>query len=236
MTRIKYTNRKNQKISFNSFLCKDGCILYKIIRKDEANLFLEYLEEENYYIVTCNKSISEADIKQYVLNNYQWVMNWYKNVEDPAPWMLFGEKVPVHVILGNEHRVEYTGNQINVYLRHKRDYKDAVKQFYKQFATAYLMPRTMELINKLGLKGKFGRVSWATYYHGLCHSDKTIDYSAKLIQFSKEYIDYVIYHEIAHFTHMNHKKPFWQLVENYCPNYKQIDKQAIHMRFTNHMW
>ncbi len=236
MTKLRYTNRKNQNISFSSFLCKDGCILYKIIRKNEANIFLEYLEEENYYIVTCNKSISETDIKQYVLNNYEWIMNWYKNVDNPAPWLIFGTKIPVQVILGNENKVDYTGTQINVYLRHKRDYKDAVKHFYKQFATAYLMPRTMELINQLGLKGKFGRVNWATWYHGMCHGDKTIDYSAKLIQYPKEYIDYVIYHEIAHFTHMNHKRPFWDLVATYCPNYRQIDKAAMHMRFTNHMW
>lgn len=236
MGKLRYTNRKNQNISFSSFLCKDGCILYKIVRKNEANLFLEYLEEENYYVVTCNKSISELEIKQYVVNNYEWVMNWYKNVENPAPWMLFGNKVPVQVIIGNENKVDYLGNQINVYLRHKRDYKDAVKHFYKQFAINYLMPRTLELINKLGLKGKFGRVSWATYYHGLCHGDKTIDFSAKLIQYPKEYIDYVIYHEIAHFTHMNHKKPFWDLVQTYCPDYKQINKNATHMFFTNHMW
>ncbi|XQP55578.1 MAG: M48 family metallopeptidase [Mycoplasmoidaceae bacterium] len=227
---------KYRDIKFGSFLCKDGMILYKIVRKPNANLYLEYREEDKYYIVTCNGSISEADIKQYVLNNYEWIMNWYKNIDNPYPWMIFGNKVPVKVIIGNEHRVEYDGNQINVYLRHKRDYKDAAKQFYKQFATAYLMPRTQEFINRLGLKGQFGRVSWATWYHGLCHANKTIDYSAKLVQYSKEYIDYVIYHEIAHFTHMNHKKEFWQLVATYCPNYKELEKQSYKMMFANHMW
>lgn len=236
MGKIRYTDKKNRKISFSSFLCKDGLILYKVVRKDEAHLFIEYLEEENYYIVTCNKSISEADIKQYVLNNYEWVMNWYKNVDDPAPWMIFGNKVPVKVIIGNEYKVEYLGNQINVYLRHKRDYKDAVKKFYKEFAISYLMPRTQELIAQLGQRGSFGKVGWATWYHGLCHANKTIDYSAKIMQYSKEYIDYVIYHEIAHFTHMNHKKPFWQLVEQYCPNYKEINKQSYQLHWQGHVW
>lgn len=236
MAKLRYTNSKNQNISFSSFLCKDGLILYKIVRKAEANFFLEYREEDNYYVVTCNKSVPDDIVKQYVIQNYEWVLNWYKNVDDPAPWLIFGQKVPVKVIIGNEHRVEYLGNSINVYLRHKRDYKDAVKQFYKEFATAYLMPRTLEFISKLGLKGQFGKVSWATYYHGLCHANKTIDYSAKLIQYSKEYIDYVIYHEIAHFTHMNHKKEFWQLVSTYCPNYKQLRSDAYQMVFHNHMW
>lgn len=231
MAKNKYTA-----IEFDSFLCKDGMILYKIVRKPNANLFLEYREEEKYYVVVCNGSIANDDIKQYVQSNYEWVLNWYRNIDDPAPWLIFGEKVPVKVIIGNEHRVEYLGDKINVYLRYKRDYKDIVKHFYKQFAIAYLMPRTLEFIDKLGLKGQFGRVSWATYYHGLCHSDRTIDFSAKLIQYSKEYIDYVIYHEIAHFTHMNHKKEFWRLVETYCPNYKQLESQAYQMMFHNRMW
>ncbi|MCQ2747937.1 MAG: hypothetical protein MJ223_01545 [Mycoplasmoidaceae bacterium] len=45
-------------------------ILYKIVRKNDANLFLEYVEEENYYVVICNKSISNEDVKQYVMDNY----------------------------------------------------------------------------------------------------------------------------------------------------------------------
>lgn len=236
MAKLNYTNRKNQKISFSSFLCKDGMILYKVVRKDDANLFLEYLEEENYYVVTCNKSISEADIKQYVMNNYSWVMNWYKNVDDPAPWFIFGTKVPVKVIIGNEFRVDYQGDKIFVYLRHKRDYLNAVKHFYKQFATAYLMPRTQELINQLGLKGTFGKVSWATYYYGKCFASKTIDYSAKLMQYNKEFIDSVIYHEIAHFTYMNHRKQFWDLLTKYCPNHKELDKQAFSFKMHNHVW
>lgn len=236
MLKIRYEDYRDKNINFDSFLCKDGCIVYKIIRKSEAKLFLEYVEEENYYVITCNKSITKQQVKEYVMANYEWVLNWYKNVEDPAPWMIFGQKIDVHVIIGNEHRIEYLGNEINVYLRHKRDYKDAVKQFYKQFGHAYLIPRTQELLNKLGLKGKIGRISWATYYHGLCHADRTIDYSAKIMQYSKEYIDAVIYHEIAHFTHMNHKKQFWQLVKSYCPDYWKIDNAATHMFLSNHMW
>ncbi|MCQ2747938.1 MAG: M48 family metallopeptidase [Mycoplasmoidaceae bacterium] len=137
--------------------------------------------------------------------------------------------------MGNKFDVEYLGNNINVYLRHKRDYLYAVKHFYKQFATTYLAVRTSELINQLGLKGQFSKVSWATYYYGRCDG-KNIEYSAKLMQYSKQFIDSVIYHEIAHFTHMNHKKPFWDLLKTYCPNYYQLDMEAIKFKINNHIW
>lgn len=236
MSKFKYTDYINQNISFSSFLCKDGLILYKIVRKNEAHFFLEYCEEEKYYVVTCNKSVPKHLIEQYVKNNYERILNWYKNVDNPEPWLIFGQKVPVKVFIGNKFNVEYANDHIDVYIRHKRDYKDAAKYFYKQLSTNYLQPRTNELMNQLGLKGTFGCVRWATYYLGMCDAHKKINYSAKLIQYSKNYIDYVIYHEIAHFTHMNHKKEFWKLVESYCPNYKQLQKEAYDLIFNNRMW
>ena len=38
-------------------------------------------------------------------------------------------------------------------------------------------------------------------------------------------LDYVIVHELSHFIHFNHSKEFWNLVNKYCPRYKQIKKE-----------
>lgn len=232
---LTYTN-KNKTISYGSFLCKDGCIVYKIVRIADANLFLDYIEEDNVYVVRANKSIPKALIEQYVRNNYEWIANWYKNIENPQPWLIFGQQVPVKVILGNEYKTEYLGNQIIVYLRHKRDFRDAVKNFYKKFATSYFMIRLQEKLKELNLKANFGKVTWANYYLGMNHGGHTIDFNAKLIQYPKEYIDSVIYHEIAHITHMNHKKVFWNLLDQYCPNRKEIDKLYWQTTTKYHTW
>ena len=37
-------------------------------------------------------------------------------------------------------------------------------------------------------------------------------------------IDAVIVHELCHIIHPNHSKNFYELVEKYIPNYKEIDK------------
>ncbi len=58
---------------------------------------------------------------------------------------------------------------------------------------------------------------------GSCSSRQTISLNWRLIMAPDWVSDYVIYHEIAHLTHMNHSKKFWQLVEEYFPKYKEAE-------------
>ena len=46
----------------------------------------------------------------------------------------------------------------------------------------------------------------------------------KLIQFSLQEIDYVIVHELAHLTEMNHSARFWAIVAGVLPDYKVAQK------------
>lgn len=234
--KIKYVDKKNRKISFHSFLCKDGCILYKVIRKDEAKLFLEYVEEENYYVVTCNKSISDALIEEYVKKNYEWILRWYKNLDDPAPWYVLGKQVPVKVIVDGTFSINHTSDLITIHLKYKRDYKLAVKAFYKEIGNTFLKQETEKLIKQLGLNGSFKETKWLNYCLGQCDWHKQITLSSRIMQYPIEFIDAVIYHEITHFTYMHHKKPFWDLLKQYCPNYKQLDSMYLNMLLKCHMW
>lgn len=49
---------------------------------------------------------------------------------------------------------------------------------------------------------------------------KTISYSSTLMHYSKEIIDSVIVHELAHDLVFNHSNKFYEVVYKYCPNYK----------------
>ena len=52
---------------------------------------------------------------------------------------------------------------------------------------------------------------------GSCNSNGVITLNKKLIKTPQDCIDYVVVHELAHLTHMNHSKKFHQLVKKYFP-------------------
>jgi hypothetical protein len=59
---------------------------------------------------------------------------------------------------------------------------------------------------------------------GHCTSKNEIMLNIKLLNGTKEQLDYVIFHEISHIKYKNHSKEFWLEVSKFCPNYKQIKK------------
>ena len=60
---------------------------------------------------------------------------------------------------------------------------------------------------------------------GHCTSKNDIMLNAKLLNSSKEILDYVIIHELAHIKVKSHSLTFWREVEKFCPNHKMLRKE-----------
>ena len=56
---------------------------------------------------------------------------------------------------------------------------------------------------------------------GSCSVRGNINYNWKLVLLPVELADYVVVHELAHRTEMNHSKDFWKVVERELPDYRQ---------------
>lgn len=82
-----------------------------------------------------------------------------------------------------------------------------------------------ELIKETGLKPNKITIKQIKYAWGSCSSKKNITLNLELIKYSQQAIRYVILHELCHLKYMNHSKDFWNLVEKYMPDYKQIKKK-----------
>ena len=53
----------------------------------------------------------------------------------------------------------------------------------------------------------------------------TLSFQIDLIHYSKEIIESVVVHELAHDFERNHGKNFYNIIYSYCPNYKELQKK-----------
>lgn len=74
--------------------------------------------------------------------------------------------------------------------------------------------------NKLTVRNQKSR--WAS-----CSPRKNLSFNWRLIMTPEPVLDYVIIHELSHLREMNHSIKFWNIVGQYCPNWKAYRKWLL---------
>ena len=93
--------------------------------------------------------------------------------------------------------------------------------YQRVFEIAIEMHVDVRKINVTSAKGRWGS----------CSSNKSVSFSWRVIQHRKEVVDFLIYHELSHMYVMNHSKDFYDVLAEYCPNYKELDYELNHIRW-----
>jgi len=101
----------------------------------------------------------------------------------------------------------------------------AVRKALNNQAAAYLPRRLVYIAQDMGVSYSSIRYANQKGRWGSCSTQGVISLNVALMNLPKELIDYVLVHELAHLTHMNHSPQFWQLVEQHYPDYKNAKKQ-----------
>lgn len=55
---------------------------------------------------------------------------------------------------------------------------------------------------------------------GSCSAQKNLNFNWRLIMAPAEVLSYVVTHETAHLSHLDHSDDFWNLVSQRCPGYQ----------------
>ena len=108
--------------------------------------------------------------------------------------------------------------------------KQACVQIYHLLAKDYLIARVFDVARNMNVMPAAVRISKAKRQWGSCSAKGKLSFSWRLIMADDEVIDYVIVHELAHLSQMNHSPHFWQVVERELPDYKQRQKRLQQMQ------
>lgn len=100
--------------------------------------------------------------------------------------------------------------------------KNTLKTALFDAVETYLKTHTFEWAQRMGVAQRLQSITVKNYKSrwGSCTHDGRVQFNWRLAMFAPAVIDYVIVHELAHLTHMNHSKAFWAEVAQYCPDYK----------------
>lgn len=105
-----------------------------------------------------------------------------------------------------------------------------IENFYervKDMVLPYFENRTRQYEQLMGIKEPYNvKIRYKETNYGVnSRITHTITYNIILIHYSQEISDSVIVHELAHHFVFNHSKSFYNVVYQYMPNYKQVDRK-----------
>ena len=204
------------------------------------------IDSEEYEIIITKKRANKntyirvkSDLKIYVTTNTlvtnKYIINLVEKNYDSIVKMIEKEKIRLKNnsnfnYLGKEYDIVYTEycdisfGQDKVFLNKSLD----IDKWYKKNAKIIFKQHLDLMYNKFSKKIPYPdlRIRKMTTRWGVCNTQsKTITLNLELIKRNEKYLDYVIVHELSHLIFPNHSNNFWNLVEENCPNYKQIKKE-----------
>ena len=95
-------------------------------------------------------------------------------------------------------------------------YKAQARRFFTQEVEAEKAKYHFKY-NEISIKDTVSR--W-----GSCSTQKNFNFNWRLVMAPPEILSYVVNHEIAHLSYMNHSKEFWALVSQRFPKYIEAKK------------
>ncbi|MBD5422962.1 MAG: M48 family metallopeptidase [Mycoplasma sp.] len=199
---IKFDLKRKAKISLSIKLNSKNEIIVSIPLQINDHVLLEFLDKNlerfNGYIIE----------KQ----NKKWIN------ENEKCFYLFGEK---NYFTVDEINKKIIINEIKKISFKNKSVEEVINSFRKKELQVYILIRQLQFqktmgIEDHGIKIRQKNSAWATNHV----QKKIIYYATNLSSFSKEIIDYVIIHELAHNKFPNHSSSFWKLVQKYDPNFK----------------
>jgi len=96
---------------------------------------------------------------------------------------------------------------------------------YRMLAKRDLSKKVSEFAKQMGVRPIAVKINGAKTRWGSCSGQKSLNFSWRLIMAEDEVIDYVVVHELAHISEMNHSGRFWAIVAGVLPDYQERQKR-----------
>jgi predicted metal-dependent hydrolase len=131
-----------------------------------------------------------------------------------------GKKYPLKLRANKKSIVEFE-DALYVASINPRITKRYLTSWYRQQARKIISQRVNYYAKISGSRFNTMGISDANTNWGSCSTYKNLHFNWRLVMAPLPVIDYVITHELAHLTEMNHSRQFWETVRKMFPLYRQ---------------
>ena len=217
-------------------------ITFTLERKNIKNMYLRVLPPNGEVAVSAPLFLSDEDIINFIKSKKDWILKKQRYIQenDIKPPIKYdnGEK---HELWGKEYKLQLIKNDA---IRHvlidedksllflpipprstieKR--KKILDEFYRtemKKAIPQVLDKCTKIVGKTPSEIKIRKMkNW-----GNCrYQDKRITLNLNLAKKDPICLEYVMIHELCHLIEFNHSKKFKKLMDEFCPNWKEIKKR-----------
>ena len=96
---------------------------------------------------------------------------------------------------------------------------------YKELAREILKPIIFVWSERMGVEYNSVRIKNTRSRWGSCSSKGNLNFSFKVAFLPDHLRDYIVVHELAHLTYLDHSPRFWALVARYIPEYPAYKRE-----------
>lgn len=193
----------------------------EIVRKvSNKHTYIRVKEDCTLYVTT-NRYTTTHQIQKLIQENRKAIEGMYQKQkvkqENNDGFFYFGKKYDIVYTTGNSIEIGQTKVFIGKHVNIENWYKKQAKRIFQEHLDCCYQNFSRK-IPKPNLRIRKMTTRW-----GVCnYKDIIVTLNLELIKRDTSCLDYVIYHELSHLIEANHSPNFWKIVEENCPNYKNI--------------
>lgn len=183
-------------------------------------------------VVSANPFVPMDKIDDFVSSKVSWIVKHQKSMQersqksmiDDKHIVLFGNSLKIRKTTGKYNHVSYDKDTLYVQCREQADPEKVIRQFLDKLCRDVFLDiatLTFRSLSDYHLEFPDVKIRDMKSRWGSCTPAKnSITLNRKLIHYPFEFIEYVVLHEFVHFIQPNHSKAFYNIIENYMPDYK----------------
>ncbi|MGI8420300.1 MAG: M48 family metallopeptidase [Candidatus Levyibacteriota bacterium] len=158
--------------------------------------------------------------EDWIRSTQQKLLLRKQQIVDKNEYLYLGKSYQVAFRSGQKELIEI-GDKLYFGNPNKANIKTYLTSWYKQQARKIIVERVYHYAKIAGLSFTSINLTSAETRWGSCSNNKTLNFNWKLIMAPMPVIDYVVAHELAHLTQMNHSRDFWETVRKMYPLYRE---------------